>query len=264
MIAAGPGALAGGIARPQAADEPLQRGQVAQRRAVAEADDRRPQRQQLAGRVAVQRRVDGEDARRLAQPRPPRQKVDVGQHVAGDGHPVRLSEINHVSHRVSGRVDDAEAGHVVAVAQDPADRVGAGVHQRAEQAREGEARVHRLAPLHDRRVDLVAGQRHAQRPADRGGRATVVRVAVGQRHQRGWPAAQRPQQPAAGPARAGVDEHVLDEVLVDRVGRDALEQPHAGGHGFHQRSSFGRGTVADSVATRSLVPPSAEKCAEFR
>ena len=68
------------------------------------------------------------------------------------------------------------------------------------------------------RVDVVgvAGERHAARLADVLGDALVVGVDVGQRHQRELDSLQLGEDPPPVPAPAGVDQHVLGQVDVDR------------------------------------------------
>jgi hypothetical protein len=62
-------------------DEPLESVRIAQRAAVSEADQRRPQRGEAPHRRAVARRVGGEIRLRLVKTGQTGEHVDVGEHV---------------------------------------------------------------------------------------------------------------------------------------------------------------------------------------
>ena len=88
--------------------------------------------------------------------------------------------------------------------------------------------LHRPPALH--RVDVVgvAGERDAARLADVLGAALVVGVDVGQRQHRDLAALELGEDAAPVPAPAGVDQHVLGQVDVDRGRRELLQPPDPG------------------------------------
>src|SRR5262245_48810899 len=85
--------------------ELLQQDGVSQRRAVPEADQARPEREQRLDGTAVLSRVRREVVGRLPQARLAGHEVNVGQDVTRDGDPVRVAEEDDVAGRVARRVD---------------------------------------------------------------------------------------------------------------------------------------------------------------
>ena len=79
---------------------------------------------ELADRAAVLGRVGVKIVRRLLDPGQRRRVAHVADHVAADRHPVGVAEEDHLAAGVAGGVDDAEAGDLVALVQDPVDLVG--------------------------------------------------------------------------------------------------------------------------------------------
>src|SRR4029079_4480751 len=76
----------------EAVDQAVEAVEVAERRAVAGADQRRLQLRELADGQPVLSRVRGEDARRLADPGAARDEVDVVDHVAADRDAVGVAQ----------------------------------------------------------------------------------------------------------------------------------------------------------------------------
>ena len=99
----------------------FQERRIAYRRSVAETDDSRLQGGYQTNGLAILCRVRRKEFGRLPQARLAGEEIDVGQHVAGDQHPVRLAKKHNMTRGVAGRVDDAKARDLVPLAQDAAD-----------------------------------------------------------------------------------------------------------------------------------------------
>jgi hypothetical protein len=114
--------------------------------------------------------IQGEDAGRLAYARDPREHVHRVDHVAGDRDAIRLAEIDHLTRRVAGRVNDPESRHLVTLVEHPVDVArwsGEVAHDQAvDRLTLMLRRAHRPAALH--RVDVVGvtGKWHVSRLAD--------------------------------------------------------------------------------------------------
>ena len=118
----------------------------------------------------------------------------------------------------------------------------------------GRRLLHRPASLH--RVDVidVAGERDAAGFADVLGDSLVVGVDVGERDHRDLAPLDLAEDPAAVPAPAGVDQHVLGEIDVDARRRELLEAPDAWGQVLQcAMPSVPRGSPLCSASSSSLA-----------
>src|SRR3954467_8218798 len=81
-------------------------------------------------------------------------------------------------------------------------------------------------------------------------------MAVRQREQPRRPAAQLAEQTPLRPARAGVDEHILDEVDVDQVAGAASELTDAGGNLVHgaRKKAGGAGPKTHATGSQGEAP----------
>ena len=220
-----------GSGRGQRGGEGRQGGGVAQRGPVAEEHHPRLERGQAPDGPAVRGGVEREALRRLVQARPAGERVTAEEGVPGQQHPVLLAPVREVAGGVPGRLEHAEAGHLVALAQLAGDG-----HRRAGPVPQLPARhrVDRREWADRARADRLGlpgrrPQRQAERAAHGRARALVVGVGMGEGVGPDRDAAELAQDPAGGVARRGVHEHVLDEVDVEGVARAAREQPDAGG-----------------------------------
>ncbi len=90
-------------------------------------------------------------------------------------------------------------------------------------------------PILDRlRIELAAPQRDAELLADLVARALVVGVGVGQRVRGDRPSPQLLRIEPACVAGAGVDEHVTEQVEVDRVRRQRAQHVDVVGELLHR------------------------------
>jgi len=209
-----------------------ERGQpvgVAQRRAVAEAGQRWAQLGQASRRLPVAGRVVAEWGGWLVQSGNPGGQAHVGEHVADDQDPVALAPQGDVPGRVAGRLQDREPRHLVPFAQRAGDRVSLTQRQARGQpcdhalARAPGGTCAHAARLHGGHLGLAAPQRNGQNLADGVTGALVIGVGVRERVCKDGAPAQLAQDPPLGPARTGVDQHVVEQVHVDRVGRQPVQ-----------------------------------------
>jgi len=164
--------------------------------------------------------IADEQVRRLADAGPAREEVDVVDHITADRDSVGGPEVDDLPGGVAGRVDDTEPRHLVTLGEHATDRMGRALPEARDQPVDrvtGVRRLHRRAPLHRGDVGLVAGERHAPGLADVLCHSLVVGVAVGERDERQRPVLDLAEDPAPGQLRRCVDQHVADQVDVDRV-----------------------------------------------
>src|SRR3954451_1130160 len=143
----------------EAVHELLELRRIAERGAVAEADELRLEGGQPASRLAIARRIWGESRFRLVQARDPRVLVHVGQHVAEDQGLVGLAPEGAGAGRVAGDVEDLEAGDLVALTDRLVDLVAGSVEDPPEEVRHELVRlalVDHLRVLGSRDVGLGA------------------------------------------------------------------------------------------------------------
>lgn len=195
------------------------------RRPVPEEDERRLEPGEPARGLSVAGGVRGEEARRLVKPRSPGQGMAAEEHVAEDEGAVALAPQGDVARGVSGRVEDDKARDSVALAQPPSHAMrrpregalGEPVEQVVGLARRELTILERVG------IPLARPERHAEVLADRAAGPLVIGVCVGY-YVGGERSASEPAKDApAGVAGGGIDEHILDEVGVDRVRREAAE-----------------------------------------
>src|SRR3954453_22098498 len=107
----------------EAVHELLELRRIAERGAVAEADELRLEGGQPASRLAIARRIWGESRFRLVQARDPRVLVHVGQHVAEDQDLVGLTPEGDMPGRVPGDLEHLEPGDLISLADRVVDLV---------------------------------------------------------------------------------------------------------------------------------------------
>ena len=202
---------------------------------MAEADDGGAQLREAPDLRAVERRVEREPRRRLVQAGPARQRVLAEQHVGRHERPVCLAPERDQAGGVAGRLQHRERADPVALAQAPRDRRSAAGPRPQLQPRDGvERRAVAQVAAGDRVRVAVAGEhREVERARERGARALVVGVRVGDEVAGELAAGDLAHDPPRGPARAGVDDPAVGEVDVDGVARDAVEQVESFGDLFH-------------------------------
>ena len=140
---------------------------------------------------------------------------------------------------MAGDVEDLEAGDLVALVQLAVDRMAGADEELDVEAGHrvaGLALANEVGVLGGIGVALADPQGDVQGAADLVGGALVVRVGVGQRVGGDLVGADLLEDLAARVAGAGVDQHVLDQVGVDRVGEEErVEVPHLVGDLLHAR-----------------------------
>jgi hypothetical protein len=155
--------------------------------------------------------------------------MKVEEDVAADECPVGLAPERDVAGGVTPRVEHREPDHLVALLEAALDRVRAGQGHPVQQPGSSADSGRGAGALRDMRIPCAAPQGNSQRLADGVARPVVVGMRVGQRMRTDTAAAQLAQDPPVAELGAGVDQHIRDEVGVDRVARPAREPEYAGG-----------------------------------
>jgi hypothetical protein len=138
---------------------------------------------------------------------------------------------------VARSVHDAEIADPVSVMQSH-DLATSPILQEQLPHPKGKAVSRRSLPDHDVGVGVVAGNWHAQGGAEGRRRAPVIRMSVGQRQHRHPVPPNLALDPTSGPARAAVEEDVVDQEGVDGVGGKGVELPDAVGYGSQSQRSL--------------------------
>jgi hypothetical protein len=166
----------------------------------------------------------------------PADDVHVVDHVAEDQNTVALTPEREMAWGVTRNVEDLKAGDLIALVQHPVD-VAAGAAEVAH-PEVGE----RMAGLDlgELRGLLRIGHLllshpvvEPELPADLVRRSGVVGVRVREGVRPDRVPLQLPEDSPGRVPRAGVDQHILREVDVDHVGREAAQLPNAVGDLLH-------------------------------
>lgn len=181
------------------------------------------QLQQAANGLPVLFGIGGEEGRGFTQARSESDEVDVGENIAGDGGAIAVAKKDDVAGRVPWKVQHAPTVDQVAVMEDLCNRMRRSGEQALTERDCAAMGQHRCAAFHGGCIALVASERDAELPADRGGGALVIGVAVSESDKAEGASAKLTHQPPTPPACAGVDENITDEVDVDDMAREAGE-----------------------------------------
>jgi len=79
----------------------------------------------------------------------------------------------------------------------------------------------------------VAGERYVEVLADGVGAAKVIRMAMRQGDQARRPSSKLAKEATETPASARIDEHILREIAIDAIGRNARELKDAWAQACH-------------------------------
>src|SRR5205085_791181 len=97
-----------------------------------------------------------------------------------DGHAIAVTKVHDMAGRMAGCGDDAEVAHLVARAQDSADRMARAGPEAIEEADERNVGLHRPAAFGGGDVGGVAGELDTEADADGLSRPLMIGVTMGQ------------------------------------------------------------------------------------
>src|SRR5205807_2954138 len=203
---------------------------------MAEAYKRRLQIDQGLDRAPVLAWLDTKEGRRLAQARLAGHEVHIGEHVAGDGQPVGIAEEDNVAARVPGRMHDAKTRDLIAFTQYAGHGIGPSRPQADAQAKEAVVRLHGFAAFHDWHIRFMAGEWDVEFFTEDLGRTLMIGMTMGQGDHAQRVPAHLTEDPAPGPARRGINQHVFRKVNVEQMWRKAGKLPDTFGDLVHDES----------------------------